>query len=681
MSRISPLAARPAPLSPRAGSWPLSRLLAHLLPLLALLLAFGLQSAYLAELRAAFPNSFTGQPFCGVDAQAHLDRAGGLLDGSLPGDQTYFFIPLYPFYLALLKAVLGDSIILPVFGQLLLQMVGLAALHGIGRLVFSPLTGLLAVAGLAGYSYYHFYLPCYDQVLLTVPFLTLAVFFSLKYEAGRKPGWLMISGAALALAALSRPTLLAVFPVIVLWLGWIDRSWRRRLKASLLLVAPFLILVSPITWHNYRVSGRFILLSDNFGVNLFTGNNPDAQGLDSLAHSQSQPAVLHYIETNERVKAGQTSLPAEVLAYIRAQPGDWLALTARKTWLWFGEADERLVSPYFPLSVGQSSTIGWLPVAWQAAAVAALLGLLLAVPEAASPRRLALLGLVYGALSATSILFFVQLRFRLPFAPLVMLAAAALLAAAPAWRRCRSKRFWLALSGLLLLYPIVPGLALFIVLLIGLAGVNLGRPGSGRRAAGGRPGWGLIPYPILALIALYLAAVGLWLRANHLASDVSQTIDHYLGPPLAGAGVLGQTFEMDCSGLHHIQVVLGLLNPQHDRPVTFYLAKDPAGQELIFSESFDGGSVTDFQKRDFFFEPLPDSAGQSYFFFLASPDSTPENSLTARGYTDTPVDHYPNGTAWAGQLGALQPLQADFAFTAYCDLDWREKLALAIGGD
>jgi hypothetical protein len=81
------------------------------------------------------------------------------------------------------------------------------------------------------------------------------------------------------------------------------------------------------------------------------------------------------------------------------------------------------------------------------------------------------------------------------------------------------------------------------------------------------------------------------------------------------------------------------------------------------------------------FEPVPDSAGQPFFFFLASPDSTPQNSLTARGYTDTPVDRYPGGSAWAGQLGSLQPLQADFAFTAYCELDWLEKLALAIGGD
>jgi hypothetical protein len=658
----------------------MSRPLIQLLSALVLLAAFTLQAAYLAELRATFPNSFAGQPFCGVDARAHLARAGGLLDGSLPGNQTYFFIPLYPFYLALFKTFGGDSILLPVFGQLLLQMVGLAALYRMGRLVFSPLTGILAALGLAGYNYYHFYLPCYDQVLLTVPFLTLAVFFSLKYHAGRKPVWLLLGGAALALAALSRPTLLAIFPVVILWVGWINTSWRQRLGHSLLLILSFIILVSPITWHNYRVSGRFILLSDNFGVNLFTGNNPDAQGLDSLAHSQSQPAVLRYIETNERVKAGQTTLTAEVLGYIRAQPGDWLALTAKKIWLWFGETDERLVTPFFPLSVSQSKTIGWLPVGWQAAIIAALLGLLLAAPEAASRQRLALLGLVYGALSVTSILFFVQLRFRLPFAPFVMLAAASLLAAAPGWSRRRSKWFWLALTGLLLLYPLVPGLALFIVLFIGLAGFNLGRAATGPGPAAYRPG-GLIPYPVLALIALYLVAVGLWVRANALASDVSQTIDHYLGPPLAGAGILGQTFQMDCDGLHHVQIVLGLLNRRHDRPVTFYLARDMAGQDILFSETFEGGSVSDYQKRDFFFTPVPNSAGQTFFFFLASPGATPENSITARGYTDTPVDHYPAGAAWAGQLGSLQQLQADFAFTAYCNLSWWEKLKLAIAGD
>jgi hypothetical protein len=658
----------------------INRTLKQLLPPLVLLLAFGIQAAYLVELRAMFPNSFTAEPFCGVDAQAHLVRAAGLLDGSLPGDQPYVFIPLYPFYLATLKRGWGDSLIFPIFMQLLLQVAGLAALYGIGRLVFSPLTGLLAALGLATYNYYHFYIPCYDQALLTTPLLTLAVFFILKYHAARKSGWFPVAGIMLALATLSRPTLLLIFPTIFFWLLWIRSSLGQAIKNLLFLVLPFLIFVSPITWHNYRVSGRFILLSDNFGVNLFTGNNPDAQGLDSMAHSQSQPAVLRYIEINELVKTDKTTLPAEVIRYIIEQPGDWLALTATKIWLWFGEIDDRLVTPYFPLSVNRSRILAVLPVEWQAMAIVALLGIVLASREATSFRRLGLLWLIYAALSAVTILFFVQLRFRLPFVPFVLLSAASFLAAVPRWSQRQPRRFWIALMILLLLYPLVPGLGWFILLLLvlaQLARLKDQKPANYQVPAPACPRQTIIPYPIMGLICLYLLGAGFWIQANRLASDIAQTIDHYLGPPLAGSGILGQTFRMDCNGLHHIQISLGLLNQPHDQPATFYLATDPSGQEILFSETFDGRMVTDYQKKDFFFPPVPDSMGRTFFFFLASPTSTPENSLTARGYTDTPLDRYPEGGAWAGQLGGLQPLQADFAFKAQCKLNfWQKAQAL-----
>ncbi len=128
---------------------------------------------------------------------------------------------------------------------------------------------------------------------------------------------------------------------VIVWLFWYRTSLKKFGRDAALLIIPFLILVSPITWHNYQASGRFILLSDNFGVNLFTGNNVDAYGLDSLAHSQTQPAVLRYIEIADVVKTGETTLAAEVFHYITTQPGDWLALTATKTWLWFGEIAPR----------------------------------------------------------------------------------------------------------------------------------------------------------------------------------------------------------------------------------------------------------------------------------------------------------------------------------------------------
>jgi hypothetical protein len=137
---------------------------------------------------------------------------------------------------------------------------------------------------------------------------------------------------------------------------------------------------------------------------------------------------------------------------------------------------------------------------------------------------------------------------------------------------------------------------------------------------------------------------------------------------------------MDCDGLNRIDITLGLFNRrQPDQPATFHLATDTSAQEVLFAETFDGSSVRDYQVRSFYFEPIVDSAGQDFFFFITSPASSPDRAITARGYSDTPIDHYPPGHAFAGQVGAMQQLQADFAFGAYCDLRLWEKIGAVFG--
>ncbi len=645
-------------------------------PVLILLLAFFLQVRYFDELGGTFPDSFGREPFCGVDAEAHWQRAEGFLDGSIPGDKVYYFLPFYPIFLAFQRQLLGPSLLFPIFIQALLQLVGIAALYGLGRLLFSPLAGALAALGLATYSYYIFYLPCFDQALLTTPFLTLALFLTLKYDEQksrtlsnnptfrpvRGDWYLLAAGSAFAIAILSRPTVLMAMPIVALWLVWRRRSWGSLGRGLVFLIGPIVIAIAPFTWHNYQIDGQFVLISNNFGINLFTGNNPDAYGYDSLAHVQTQPAVPRFLETIRRVHAGETSFAAEAVRYAREQPGDALRLNLKKTWLWFGEMEKPLIEPFFPLTVPQSRTLAWLPLTWQAMMIVAILGIIF-VPGRVWPRT-ALLWAIYAIFSAFTIIFFIQMRFRLPFVPFVLLSAASLLAMAPTWSRESPQRFWAVLIFLLILMPLLPGLSLFILLFIGL---GLWPSGAQKRE------WMLSRRLALAVLG-YVFIVMIWTRADALASDVSQSIDIYLGPPLAASGVLGQTFEMDCDGLNHIEVTLGTFDYPHNQPITFHLAADTSGQDILFAETFDGATVEDQQQRRFFFEPIADSAGRSFFFFIASPTSTPDNAITARGYSDTPIDYYPDGQAFAGQLGALQPIQADFAFSAYCDLSLWQKV-------
>jgi len=44
---------------------------------------------------------------------------------------------------------------------------------------------------------------------------------------------------------------------------------------------------------------------------------------------------IFLLELTPRLESGETTLTAEVVRYIAEQPGDWAALMATKTWLWF----------------------------------------------------------------------------------------------------------------------------------------------------------------------------------------------------------------------------------------------------------------------------------------------------------------------------------------------------------
>ncbi len=638
-------------------------LLSHqAVPIFVLLVIFALQTRYLGELHSGYPNSFVDRPFCGVDALTHHERAMGLISGQYPGNKPWLFIPLYPIFLATTYQFAKIDYYLPNILQAIINLITYSSLYFIGGKLFSRAVGVLAILGLAGYAPLTYYLACFDHSLLTIPLFLLSLAFLLKFRHRRSLLWLVLAAITVTLSTLSRPTVLVLVPAVILWLFLYRTSFKRFILQSLCFGGMVVLLISPITWHNYQTTGLFIPLSKNGGVNLFTGNNPDASGLDSLAHAQSQPAVLRHIELQKRRKNGETSYSAEVFKYIQEQPGDWLALTATKTWLWFGEADTPLISPYFPLSIADSTTLRRLPFEWQAMIFTALLALFL-IPGRDRQSSM-LIWLLCGAFTIATIIFYIQLRFRLPFVPIVMLYAMALMVQGRYWVQKKTKRFWAVMLILLLAYPFVPHLWIFIFLFVGLSLWPAFKPD------------GIVRYRWLILaIWCYVILGAFWIQTQAAANDVSQNIGHYLGPRLGGKAVLGQTFKMDCQDFNYLALKMGTYDDLHDQPIILSLATGTDAQQILFSEQFEGESITDHHWQEFFFEPLPDSQDRSYFFFIASPASVPRNSLTARGYTNKPIDFYQDGHAYAGEIDRLQQIEADFAFIAMCRQSLAQKIS------
>src|SRR5262245_15244870 len=252
-----------------------------------LLVGAGLRAAYLTELRQ---DPLFLSP--ALDAELHDYWARGIAFGawSVPPDRTdpkirttpYFRPPGYPFALAGIYRLPGGT---PVAARVVQFAVGLAgALLGFALARrYAGVTAGVVCAGLMATSWNLIFFEgeLLDSFLLAV--LTPAAILLTRAAGDRAAGWIsVLAGASLGAFALVRPNGLVLLPVAAAWVYWVHHRGARgptAWRAPLLFFAGGLLVISPATLRNYAVSGEWVPISSNGGINLYIGNNPRADGI------------------------------------------------------------------------------------------------------------------------------------------------------------------------------------------------------------------------------------------------------------------------------------------------------------------------------------------------------------------------------------------------------------------
>jgi len=150
-------------------------------------------------------------------------------------------------------------------------------------------------------------LPC--ALLLVASFLARA--------ARRLPDWarVALSTALLVGAAYMRPTVLPLIVLLPLLGGDYRRPARTAWHVAIALVVAAALL-APWAQRNQALFGAPVLVSANFGANLWMGNNPASNGgYVPLPEVKTANEVTRDVYFKQRA-----------LAFIRAHPGDYLAL-------------------------------------------------------------------------------------------------------------------------------------------------------------------------------------------------------------------------------------------------------------------------------------------------------------------------------------------------------------------
>jgi hypothetical protein len=379
-----------------------------------------------------------------LDGREIVGLALAIAQGELPAE-PFYRAPLYSALLAL-PASLG----LPA-GALpdLARLINLLAHIGSTLLVFELARALwsrTAAGVLAGllYALYpvhaHFAGDPLDISLAI--FLTLAATWFTWHAArpGRPRRGALFAGILIALAVLTRPNMLVCLPALLVWL-W----WRAGLRPSLLLAigsGAVLLLMGAI---NHLHGGEFRILPWQGAHALWDGNGPGANGL-YYRHSRALPDMVP--GTNparaeaEAVYCAQADCSAgldredfarfwreRTLAHISGNPGDWLALMARKALYAINDYEQYNNKTYW-LHKERSPWLRLNPLGF--GLVLALAAGALLLPMRSEGRWL-YLGLL-ATYAAGLLLYFVSDRFRLPLVAWLIPLAGGWAVLLPWWR-------------------------------------------------------------------------------------------------------------------------------------------------------------------------------------------------------------------------------------------------------
>jgi 4-amino-4-deoxy-L-arabinose transferase-like glycosyltransferase len=209
-----------------------------------------------------------------VNVARHLAAGEGYVSIS------YRANPVLPVYLAAVFRVFGESFLAARIGQAVIGALTcvLVALTATGLL--GPTVGLVSGLWLAVYLP-HAYLSgvFYAECLFTF-LLALTVYGAVRsLDDPHRTRWLLVTGVAFALTALTRPVFLAFLPVLAAALVYgIQTPLAHRLRLVGLVVGAVVLTILPWTVRNYRVLGRPVIVSSGFGTKLWQGNNEGSGG-------------------------------------------------------------------------------------------------------------------------------------------------------------------------------------------------------------------------------------------------------------------------------------------------------------------------------------------------------------------------------------------------------------------
>jgi Flp pilus assembly protein TadD len=387
-----------------------------------------------------------------LDSQVYYDVARNISGGGALPRGVFVFNPLYPAFLVVIFKLFGVGLLAPRIVQLAIGIFTIALVYLAGRRL-APTAwkgkrqgeAIALVAAAMTVLYAQFVL--YEGMLLasTLEIFFFAASFALalaldddlkgerpvKLGSRRVPPWAsgLILGVLLGAGALGRPNLfLLLIAALPVWLFARHRATRGwRIPAAALLAGAAIFLAPPIVY-NAKATGRFVPVSAHGGFNFFIGNGPGSTGAfrPPVDMRASMKGMLEDSKTKAEAETGRAMTQAEVsdyyfretLEYIADDPAAWLRLLGKKLVLFLGVEVPDL--PNIIIYMKSCGVLKFLFMPFPVIAPLAVCGLLIMLRNG---KNRSVVSLFLACAVVSVIAFYVNTRYRLPAAPILILLA------------------------------------------------------------------------------------------------------------------------------------------------------------------------------------------------------------------------------------------------------------------
>ncbi len=375
------------------------------------------------------------------DAETYLNQARAILStGKWLGDTVPFQTPLYPMFVAVCLAMSKQSVFFVRLVQITLGAGQCVLIYLLAKKWYPNTRWVASLAGVLtlGYGLLTFFEIDLLGISLALFMSSVTLLSLIRAQQTGKVRWAGLAGVAFGLAVLERANLLLFLPVALWYLASrfsLDfktmKNW--AWKPTLVFFVGSILMILPVTVHNARVSGDFVLLTSNAGVNMFLGNNPKAQG---VFYVPEETGLTNFgmdasMVTVAEKELGRSLKPSEVSRFWSRkawvfwleQPGAALRLYGEKLRMLMSREEPPNHLSYEFMRRQMVTFLGWLFVDFGWIAPLAALGLYFQIRKGLTATTWLLVGYLV-ALILSLLPFFITDRYRLPLVPILILFAA-----------------------------------------------------------------------------------------------------------------------------------------------------------------------------------------------------------------------------------------------------------------